>query len=124
MGIMTLLQEIINLLDWQVLLVLSLSTSLGIVIGALPGLTATMGIALLTGLTYKIPTYLAIPLLMGIYVGAIYGGSISAVLINIPGTGAAAATALDGFPLAQKGEALTALNTTRWASGIGTAIGL
>jgi putative tricarboxylic transport membrane protein len=124
MGIMTLLQEIINLLDWQVLLVLSLSTSLGIVIGALPGLTATMGIALLTGLTYKIPTYLAIPLLMGIYVGAIYGGSISAVLINIPGTGAAAATALDGFPLAQKGEALTALNATRWASGIGTAIGL
>jgi putative tricarboxylic transport membrane protein len=124
MGILTLFEEIVRMMDWQIMLVLSISTSLGIIIGALPGLTATMGIALLTGLTYKIPTNLAIPLLMGIYVGAIYGGSISAVLINIPGTGAAAATALDGFPLAQRGEALTALNATRWASGIGTAIGL
>lgn len=124
MGIIILFEEIIKLFNWQIILALSISTSLGIIIGALPGLTATMGIALLTGLTYKLPSSLAIPVLMGIYVGAIYGGSISAVLINIPGTGASAATALDGFPLAQRGEALTALTVTRVASMIGTVFGL
>lgn len=124
MGIIILFEEIFRLFNWQIMLALSVSTSLGIIIGALPGLTATMGIALLTGLTYKLPTELAIPILMGIYVGAIYGGSISAVLINIPGTGASAATALDGFPLAQKGEAVTALYATRVASAIGTVFGL
>lgn len=124
MDITILFEEIVKLCRWDVLGVLALSTSVGIIIGSLPGLTATMGIALLTGLTYKMPTYLAIPVLMGIYVGAIYGGSISAVLINIPGTGASAATALDGFPLAQKGHALGALYATRVASFIGTVFGM
>jgi|LSQX01.1.fsa_nt_gb putative tricarboxylic transport membrane protein len=124
MGIVILFEELIKLINWQTLAVLFVSTSAGIVIGALPGLTATMGIALLTGLTYSIPTNLAIPILMGIYVGAIYGGSISAILINVPGTGSAAATALDGFPLAQKGEADKALFSTRIASFIGTVFGM
>lgn len=124
MGILLLFKEFFNQLSVSVLLVVALSTSLGIIIGALPGLSATMGIALLTGLTYNLPSHLAIPILMGIYVGAIYGGSISAVLINIPGTGASAATALDGFPLAQRGEAVKALTTTRVGSFIGTIFGL
>lgn len=124
MGIIILFEEIVKSFNWQVMLAISASTSLGIIIGALPGLTATMGIALLIGLTYKMSIAIAIPVLMGIYVGAIYGGSISAVLINIPGTGASAATALDGYPLAQKGEAVTALYATRVASFIGTIFGL
>lgn len=124
MDILIMFQELFKLLDLQVILVLVVSTSVGIVIGALPGLTATMGIALLTGLTYKIPTSLAIPVLIGIYVGAIYGGSISAVLINIPGTGASAATALDGFPLSRQGKAAKALYLTRMASFIGTIFGM
>lgn len=124
MGIIILFEELIKLFNWRTLTVALLSTSAGIVIGALPGLTATMGIALLTGLTYSIPTELAIPILMGIYVGAIYGGSISAILINVPGTGSAAATALDGFPLAQKGEANKALFSTRFASFLGTLFGM
>ena len=112
------------MMNWEIMLALSVSTSLGIVIGALPGLTATMGIALLTGLTYGFEPYIAIPVLMGIYVGAIFGGSISAILINIPGTGASAATALDGHPLAKMGEAKTALIVTRFASTIGTLFGM
>ncbi len=117
-------EELWALMDWQLLLATFLATCAGIVIGALPGLTATMGVALLTGLTYNMSATLAIPILMGIYVGAIYGGSISAVLINIPGTASAAATALDGHPLARQGQALQALNLTRYASFVGTLIGV
>jgi putative tricarboxylic transport membrane protein len=124
MGFGILFQEIIVLLDIYLVLIILASTSAGIIIGALPGLTATMGVALLTGLTFGLPTRYAVPILMSIYVGAIYGGSISAVLINIPGTGASAATALDGFPLAQRGEGVKALYLTRVASFIGTLIGL
>jgi putative tricarboxylic transport membrane protein len=101
-----------------------MSTVLGVVIGALPGLTATMGIALLTGLTYRFPVVYTFTILMGIYVGAIYGGSISAILLNIPGTASAAATALEGNPLAKQGKAATAIRVTRSASVIGTFIGV
>ena len=124
-GVLSLFQNLGEyLINWQVMLAVFLATSLGIIIGALPGLTATMGIALLTGVTYGMNTGLAVPVLMGVYVGAIYGGSISAVLINIPGTGSAAATALDGHPLAAKGEAWLALSSTRFASFIGTLFGI
>ena len=119
-----LFQELWALLHWKLLLVTFLSTCAGIIIGALPGLTATMGVALLTGLTYNMDSSMAIPVLLGIYVGAVYGGSITAVLINIPGTPSSAATALDGHPLARRGEALKALNLTRYASFIGTIIGV
>src|SRR5665647_2377753 len=100
------------------------STAIGVIIGALPGLSATMGIALLTGLTYKFPIIYTFTILIGIYVGAIYGGSISAILLNIPGTASAAATALEGYPLAKKGKAVQAIKVTRMASIIGTLIGV
>ncbi|MDR2796129.1 MAG: tripartite tricarboxylate transporter permease [Spirochaetaceae bacterium] len=114
---------------WQLLtpvnvLLLSLSTVCGIFIGALPGLSATMGIALLAGLTYTMNQDMALIVLMGIYVGGIYGGSISAVLIGIPGTGSAAATVLDGHPLAKKGFGREALSVTTIASFIGTLFGM
>ena len=92
--------EFINLLDIYVILLMLAATALGVIIGALPGLTATMGIALLTGLTYNVPLEYTFTILMGVYVGGIYGGSISAILLNIPGTASAAATALDGHQLA------------------------
>lgn len=122
-GLNALLTEIMNLLDPLVLLVLFGSTILGIIIGALPGLTATMGIALLTGLTYKFPVVYTFTILMGVYVGAIYGGSLSAILLNIPGTASAAATALEGYPLAKQGKAATTIKLTRGASVIGTFFG-
>lgn len=108
----------------QNLILLVVSTVVGITFGALPGLTATLGIALLTSLTYGLNQDTAMIALMGIYVGAVYGGSYSSVLINIPGTPAAAATALDGHPLARKGEAGRALGLTTTASFIGTVFGM
>ncbi len=106
------------------LLILFGSTILGIIFGALPGLTATLGVALLTTLTYGIDHNTAFIALLAIYVGAVYGGSYSAILLNIPGTAAAAATAVDGYPLALKGEGGRALGLTTTASFIGTIFGL
>lgn len=106
------------------LILLFASTILGIVFGALPGLTATLGVGLLTTLTYGINTSTAMITLLGMYVGAIYGGSYGSICVNIPGTAAAAATAMDGYPLACKGEAGRALGLTTTASFIGTMVGM
>ncbi|MFW5834052.1 MAG: tripartite tricarboxylate transporter permease [Pseudomonadota bacterium] len=103
--------------------VLSVSAALlglvaGILVGALPGLTATMTIAVLTPFTFFMDMQIALPFLLGIYKGAIYAGSIPAILINTPGTNAAAATTLDGFPLARQGKARQALEMSLYASVI------
>ncbi|MFI3129257.1 MAG: tripartite tricarboxylate transporter permease [Bacillota bacterium] len=125
MGIIYLFQQLFTILTNPVTVVILLgATTLGVMIGALPGLSATMGIALLTGLTYKIDSTYAFAVLMGIYVGAIYGGSMSAILLNIPGTASAAATALEGNIMARQGKAELAIKVTRAASIIGTFIGV
>ena len=100
------------------------ATLLGIIVGSLPGLTATMGVALLTTLTYTLDREAAITVLICTYVGAIYGGSRSAILLNIPGTPASAATALDGYPLAQQGRAQYAMALATAGSGLGTLVGI
>ncbi len=100
------------------------SVVLGIIFGAMPGLTSTLGVALLTALTYSMDTNLAMVCLLAIYVGGTYGGSYAAILINIPGTAAAAATAMDGYPLACKGEGGRAIGLTTTASAIGTIISM
>jgi putative tricarboxylic transport membrane protein len=100
------------------------SVLLGIIFGAMPGLTSTLGVALLTALTYGMDTDLAMVCLLAIYVGGTYGGSYSSILINIPGTAAAAATALDGYPLACRGEGGRAIGLTTTASTIGTIISM
>jgi putative tricarboxylic transport membrane protein len=99
-------------------------TLLGIMIGMLPGLTATMGVALLTTLTYRMESDSALMILVCLYVGAIYGGSRSAILLNIPGTPANAATTLDGYPLAKAGKAGPAMGTATTGSFLGTVIGM
>lgn len=96
---------------------------LGIIIGSLPGLTATMGIALLIPFTYGMDPSFALSLMIGIFAGGIYGGSISAILLKTPGTPAAGATVLDGYPLAQKGQAGKALAVSTIASALGGLIG-
>ncbi|GBD42004.1 hypothetical protein HRbin39_01391 [bacterium HR39] len=100
------------------------STLLGIVVGMLPGLTATLGVALLTTLTLKFPPDQAILTLICMYVGAIYGGSRSAILLNIPGTPANAATSLDGFPLARAGRAGEAMAIATIGSFCGSLVGM
>lgn len=117
-------QEFIGIITPLNIALLIGSTMLGILIGAMPGLSATMGVALLTGLTYTMEMDMAVLVLMGIYVGAIYGGSITAILIGIPGTGSAAATVLDGHPMAVQGRAKTALSAATLSSFIGTVLGL
>jgi putative tricarboxylic transport membrane protein len=102
----------------------SWATLLGIFVGSLPGLTATMGVALLTTLTYTLDRDTAILVLICMYVGAIYGGSRTAILLNIPGTPASAATALDGYPLAQRGEAAYAMALATAGSALGTLVGI
>lgn len=98
-------ESLANLFSGQVIAMMIVGIILGIVIGALPGLTATMGVALLVPMTFWMPPFAAIMMLLGIYIGAMYGGALSAILIRMPGTPAAAATTFDGYPLAQQGKA-------------------
>ena len=100
------------------------SSLVGVIIGALPGLTATMGVALMTTLTIKLPSSQAILILICTYVGAIYGGSRSAILLNIPGTPASAASCLDGYALARQGHAGRAMGIATTGSVMGTLIGM
>ena len=111
-------------LDPVTYLYLVASVFLGITFGALPGLTATLAVTILTGFFgNKIPLDYSLIALLGAYVGAIYGGSYPSILLNIPGTAASAATAMDGYPLARAGRGGEALGLTTTASFIGTLIG-
>ncbi|MCL1818752.1 MAG: tripartite tricarboxylate transporter permease [Spirochaetaceae bacterium] len=95
----------------------------GVLVGAIPGLTSTMSIALLIPFTYGLSIVPAIGMLLGIFCGAMYGGSIAAILIRTPGTPAAAATVLDGYPMGQKGEAGRALSVALFSSFCGGILG-
>ncbi|VTU33818.1 Tripartite tricarboxylate transporter TctA family protein [Variovorax sp. PBL-H6] len=97
---------------------------LGIIVGVLPGLSATLCIALLTTLTIKLTPNDAILILICAYVGTIYGGSRTAILLNIPGTAANAASCADGFALARKGEAGRAIGIATSGAFTGTLFGV
>lgn len=96
----------------------------GIVIGAIPGMTVSMGMALMLPFSFVLPTTPAIGLLLGVHIGGVTGGSVSAILLDIPGTPSAAATVLDGHPMANKGQAGKALGTAVMASFVGGIISL
>ncbi|SHF85856.1 putative tricarboxylic transport membrane protein [Modicisalibacter ilicicola DSM 19980] len=97
---------------------------LGIIIGAIPGLGSVTGIALLLPLTFKMDPTTGIIMLGALYYGCMYGGSYSAILLNIPGDAPAVVTAIDGYPLSQKGKASKALFTANISSFIGGTIGI
>lgn len=101
------------------LLAMIASTALGITIGCLPGLSAAMGVALLLPVTFGMNPATGLIVLGGIYCGAIFGGSISAILIHTPGTPASAATAIEGYKLTLKGQAAKALTVACFASFCG-----
>ena len=105
--------------DPYLLGLIAVTTVLGIIIGVLPGLGATTGAALLLPFTLTMDPVHAIAVLATLYVSATFAGSITAILINTPGTSAAAATTFDGFPLAQRGEAGRALGVAVVSSTIG-----
>lgn len=108
---------------WPIVYTLG-ATLVGILIGCMPGLSATLGIALMTTLTIKMAPNDAILILICVYVGAIYGGSRTAILLNIPGTAANAAACLDGFALAQKGQAGRAMGIATTGSVVGSLFGV
>ncbi len=116
------LQALMIVLQPANLLVLIVSTGAGLLMGVLPGLSATMAIALLTGLTYSFSHEAALISLLGVYVGAVSGGCQSAILLNIPGTPASASTALDGFPIAKSGRGGLAIFVATTTSCLGTLI--
>lgn len=107
------------------LLLIAAGTLLGIIFGAMPGLTANMGVALLVPITYSMSTTDAIALLVGIYLGALYGGGIPSILMNLPGTPADMMTGIDGHPMTLRGEggkALGVSTTSSFLGGIGAAL--
>ena len=123
-GLESLLSGLTTLTTPQMIFSAAWATLLGIFVGSLPGLTATMGVALMTTLTYSLDSTTAILILICMYVGAIYGGSRSAILLNIPGTPASAATSLDGYPLARAGRAGYAMGLATAGSALGTIVGI
>jgi len=109
-------------LDPISVLAVGIGVVVGILIGAIPGLTTTMGMAIFVPFTFFLPPLVGLPFLIGLYKGGIYGGSIPAILINAPGTGAAIATVFDGYELAKQGRAGSALKVALFSSSIGDTL--
>ena len=110
--------------DPIMLFALAAGTGAGVYVGAIPGLTGTMAVSLLVSLTFGWTTHISLAAMIGVYIGAVYGGSRSAILLNIPGAPAAVATGFDGYPLAQKGQAAKAIGVATTQSVVGGLIGV
>lgn len=103
------------LMNFNTILFMLIGTVAGLIIGALPGLTGNMAIALMVPVTFSMEPTAAIAFLVAIYCSSIFGGSISAILLGIPGTISSFATTLDGYPMAKKGQAGRALGISTMA---------
>ena len=114
--------SLLQLLDLQIIAWLLLGVFVGIVFGAVPGLTATTAIALFTPMTFGLSFNIAFSFLMAIFCGGLYAGSIPAILIKTPGAPGNAATTLDGYPMANQGRAGEALFHSVFSSWIGGSI--
>jgi putative tricarboxylic transport membrane protein len=112
-----------GLLSWKPLLVIVVGVLAGVVVGAMPGLSPSMGVALLVPFTYGMSPTLALVLLVAVYLAACYGGSITAITINAPGTAAAVVTTFDGYPLTAKGKPGMALGVSVVASALSGMLG-
>jgi putative tricarboxylic transport membrane protein len=109
----------VELATWQNFMFANFGVLVGIIIGCIPGLSVTLGIILFLPLTFGMNPVTSIVMLLSLYAGGMYGGSISAILINTPGTNSALATTLDGHPLAKQGKALKALQVSLISSVFG-----
>lgn len=115
-------QLLITLSSPQIILLVTAGTFIGLVFGALPGLTATMGVALLIPVTYTMSATHALAMMIGCYIGGISGGAVSAILLHIPGTPASVCTVLDGHPLVKQGRGAEALGWAAFSSGAGSIV--
>lgn len=111
-------------MDPWLLSLTALGTLAGIYVGAIPGLSVTMATSILISFTFKWPVNEALALIAGVFVGGVYGGSRTAILLNIPGAPSAIATALEGYPMAKRGEAGEAIGLTTVMSVMGGFIGI
>lgn len=118
-GIVNLLAEC---LTFGNILLVAFGVFMGILVGAIPGLTATMAVAILVPFTFGMGTNAALAMLLGVFCGGVYGGSISAILMNIPGTPAAVMTSLDGNAMAKKGQGGEAIGVATISSFLGGII--
>lgn len=106
-------------LTWQSLVAVVLGVAAGQILGAIPGLTASMAVALLIPYSFYFDPWVGIPMLLGMFKGSLFGSSTTAILIRTPGTPAASATVLDGYPLAQQGKGAKAIKMALYASVFG-----
>ncbi len=118
------MQGIETVFTLQILGLLFFGTVVGIIFGAIPGLTATMAVALFLPITYTLGAAAGISLLVGLYIGGVSGGLISAILLKIPGTPASVATTFDGGPMMEKGEGAKALGVGIFYSYVGTLLSI
>ena len=115
---------LLQVFQWENLLLCFLGTLFGIVVGAIPGLNGAVGVSLLLPITYSMSPLAGVLMLGGIYMGGMYGGSITAILLNVPGDVVAVCTAAEGYPLTLKGRAKEALYYSIFASAFGGFLGI
>jgi putative tricarboxylic transport membrane protein len=119
-----LLAGVVSILNLPAILALAAGVGGGIILGAIPGLTATMAIAVVIPFTFYMDPIISISMLIGAYKGGLFGGSVSAILLGTPGTDAAAATIMDGNTMAKKGRPGKALKISLYSSAIGDMLSL
>ncbi|WP_400194904.1 tripartite tricarboxylate transporter permease [Lysinibacillus telephonicus] len=122
--IQSLMEGFSNVLNISTMLLILGGTILGLIFGSIPGLTATMAVAICLPITYGMHPIAGMSLLMGLYIGGVSGGLIPAILLKLPGTPSSIATTFDGFPLAQKGEAGKAFSFAIVASFLGGLVSI
>jgi len=120
---MVLVESFLNLFSPFTLIAMILGVTWGIFMGATPGFGSALGMALLIPFTFGMDPNVALPMLAGVYTGAVYGGGITAILVGVPGTSSAAATVMDGFAMTQKGESNRALSASVMSSAFGGILG-
>ena len=113
------IQGVLLALRWDTFGMVGLGLMLGMLVGALPGFTTIMAMAVLLPISFFLDPMVGIPFLIGVYKGGIYGGSIPAILVSMPGTGAAVATTFDGPALTKKGQSRKAMEIALYASVAG-----
>lgn len=111
-------------MDPWLLFLTAIGTLAGIYVGAIPGLSVTMATSILISFTFKWPVNDALALITGVFMGGVYGGSRTAILLNIPGAPSAVATAIEGYPMAKRGDAGEAIGLTTVMSVIGGFVGI
>lgn len=122
---MDIFQQVIDpFMNVELLFLVATGTLAGIIVGAIPGLSVTMALALILPLTYSWDLLSALAVMLGVYYGGVFGGSRASILVNIPGAPSSVATSFDGYPLSQLGEARLALTLTTIYSFIGGIIGV